>query len=130
MDTKALFDKLQDAALVLNSTSDDFRTAIEQIDYVLANLRLGITVWVPSPEDNSIKLGYARIHGKWGLSIWVADECWAFNNAPRVFRYKTIDSLPGLLAAMLTVATELIQRLEEARATVTAINHAIGNISV
>jgi len=127
------FAQLSTVAADLNAVSDDLGKSVADIDAALKKLNIGISVWVKlcgwdgdqSRGDLSYwteDLGFAKIKGKWGISLRRVDgdynhpddddvEEWLFTDAPRALRLQAIDKLP-----------ELIEKLNaEAGKTITAI---------
>ena len=127
------FAQLSTVAADLNAVSDDLGKSVADIDAALKKLNIGISVWVKvrtwDGDDSrgdlsfwSEDLGFAKINGKWGISLRRVDgdynhpddesvEEWLFGDAPRALRLQAIDKLP-----------ELIEKLNmEAGKTITAI---------
>lgn len=140
------FTQLAQAASSLNSVSDELGKSVAQIDFSLKNLNLGITVWVKirdweggEEEDHewwSEEVGYAKIGGKWGISIKRAEgthhdperdrvEQWLFNDAPRAMRLIAIDKIPELLDQMSNQAVVAAQKIKEKLADVQAVADAV-----
>src|SRR5271166_4568592 len=71
--------ELSAVAAALNTVSDELGKSITQLDSALKKLNLGVTVWVqlrgfdgdPNWDTSfwSEDLGYAKIGGKWGISL-------------------------------------------------------------
>jgi hypothetical protein len=141
------YSQLSSVANELNAVSDELGKSITQIDAALKKLNLGITVWVAIQtwsgheryENDfwSEELGYAKINGKWGVSLKrvegnfndpdAADvESWLFNDAPRTLRLGAIAKIPELLenlATQASIATKKIQdKLADAQAVAAALN--------
>jgi len=141
------FSELSTAAADLNAVTDELGKCVAQIDEALKRLNLGLTVWVPISHWNgnrynvnafgSQDLGYAKINGKWGISLREAEgdendpdepdvELWLFADAPRALRLSAIDKIPELLAKLSSSAakakTQIQDKLEDAQAVAAAIN--------
>jgi uncharacterized phage infection (PIP) family protein YhgE len=122
-------DKLPDSASTLNSASHRLNQAIEQLNTALKSLNLGIAVWTRTwaHEEDSVsdveEIGYARVRGKWGISIRKTIEFdagpepeereWHFSDAPRDMRIRAIDYLPQLMEQLNTGAAETAKKLAE-----------------
>jgi hypothetical protein len=140
------FTQLTQAASSLNSVSDELGKSVAQIDFSLKNLNLGITVWVKiqdweggEEEDHEWwleQVGYAKIGGKWGISIKRAEgthryperdrvEEWLFNDAPRAMRLIAIDKIPELLDQMSSQAVVATQKIKQKLADVQAVADAV-----
>jgi hypothetical protein len=141
------YSQLSSVANELNAVSDELGKSITQIDAALKKLNLGITVWVPiqgwsgderyENEFWSEELGYAKINGKWGVSLKRVEgnytdpdsadvESWLFSDAPRTLRLTAIEKIPELLerlTAQASIATQKIQdKLADAQAVAAALN--------
>src|ERR1035437_2821986 len=74
------FAQLSTVAADLNAVSDDLGKSVADIDAALKKLNIGISVWVKvrtwDGDDSrgdlsfwSEDLGFAKINGKWGISL-------------------------------------------------------------
>jgi len=141
------YSQLSSVANELNAVSDELGKSVAQIDDALKKLNLGITVWVViqswegreryENEFWSEELGYAKLNGKWGVSLKRVEgnyndpdgsdvESWSFSDAPRALRLSAIEKIPELLeklVAQANVATQKIQdKLADAQAVAAALN--------
>jgi hypothetical protein len=89
-------------------------------------------------------VGYAKLNGKWGLTLRVTtgneqhenhatDEKLSFNEAPRGLRVEAIDELPELLQRLTkkaaTTAAKIAEATGEARELAHAIKLAAGDVA-
>jgi len=144
------YSQLSTVAADLNAVSDELGKSIAEIDAALKKLNLGITTWVtiqgdgvdPSRDNFSYwsrDIGYARVDGKWGISLRKVDgfypepddeeiEEWRFNDAPRSLRLEAIDKIPELLEKLTKDAVKTTKdiraRLSEAQAVAEAVKSA------
>jgi hypothetical protein len=147
------YSQLTTVAADLNAVSDELGKSIAEIDVALKKLNLGITTWVPiysgegdhHREDYSFwsrDIGYAKVGGKWGISLRTVDgnyhepdeadvETWLFNDAPRSLRLEAIGKIPELLEKLSSNAAkttkDLRDRLSEAQAVAAAVKSAAIN---
>jgi prefoldin subunit 5 len=137
------------AAADLNAVSDELGKSITDIDMVLKQLNLGISVWVKLYGGDGVRyndtsfwsrdLGYAKVDGKWGICLRKLEgdfsepdepaiEEWLFNEAPRSLRLEAIEKIPELLEKLSSEATkttkEIRAKLAEAKVVATAIKDA------
>lgn len=122
---QASYSNLASVASDLNSVSDELGKSISEMDGALKKLNLGVTTWVviraggateEEPRYFSEEFGYAKVDGKWGISIRsVSGNCerspdeerveqWLFNDAPRSLRLSAIAKIPELLEKMAVEA--------------------------
>ncbi len=135
----SFYSDLKTVSSDLNAVSDELGKSISEIDTVLKNLNLGVTVWVeihsgsgdPSNGDFSYwheDIGYAKCRGSWGVCLRRVDgdqgeddegvEQWQFNEAPRALRLSAVDCL-----------IELLQKLiEEGRKTAESIRNKLADV--
>jgi hypothetical protein len=144
------YSQLSTVAADLNAVSDELGKSIAVIDNALQRLNLGITTWVTiqSGEGDqgmgdysywSRDIGYAKVDGKWGISLRKVDgdhhipcdpttEEWRFNDAPRALRLEAIDKIPELLETLSKDAVKTTKdvraRLDEAKAVAEAVRGA------
>jgi hypothetical protein len=124
------FDKLSETASTLNSATRRLNEAIDQLNASLKQLNLGIPVWHQTwvHEDHNLtdveEIGYARVRGKWGISIRKTiqlvngpeepDESeWPFADAPRDLRIRAIEFLPRLMDKLSDEAAAAAEKLSE-----------------
>jgi hypothetical protein len=145
------YSQLTTVAADLNAVSDELGKSIAEIDAALKRLNLGITTWVIIQGDNgdpsndnmsywSRDIGYARVDGKWGISLRTVDgfypdpdgekiEEWRFNEAPRSLRLESIDRIPVLLETLCKDAVKTTKdiraKLSEVESVAEAINGAV-----
>jgi hypothetical protein len=143
------YTKLSTVAKDLNAVSDELGELISQIDLALKKINLGVSAWIKivergaDPENGDFweeidQIGYAKIHGKWGISLRTLcanlsngterEEQWSFNDAPRLMRLSAIDKIADLLEALTKSAVEtkdhIAAKLAEARSVADAVNEA------
>jgi len=141
------YQELSAVAADLNAVSDELGKSITEIDAALKRLNLGITTWVTfhgGDEDGgsgfwSRDIGYARIGGKWGISLRKTEgdysdpdatqvEEWPFNDSPRSLRLQAIGKIPELLDKLtkdaLKTARDLRAKLGEAQVVADAVKQA------
>jgi hypothetical protein len=144
------YSQLSSVAADLNAVSDELGKSISDIDGALKKLNLGIAAWVPiqsGEEDYSFwsrDVGYAKVGGKWGISLRKVDgdytdpdraavEEWPFNEAPRALRLEAIDKIPALLETLSNDAVKTTKdiraKLGEAQAVAEAVKRA-ANLTV
>ena len=131
MDKNTIFDKLQALSVIsteLDGYAEPLNATIDTLNAMLTSIRLGVTAWVANTIEPVVKLGYSKIDNKWGLGIRCDNQLWQFNSSPRGFRLIAIALLPDLLDALLINANIMLHDVQEATATVTVINEAIGKI--
>lgn len=139
------FKALKGAAAKLNAASDELGRSVSALETALKRLNLGIEAWVfiesytnhDTGEFSSQRIGYAKVGGRWGLTIGTAEgflqdpdggqvEIWPFNEAPRALRVSGIDKLPELVAKLCEVADSTTDRIvaqtEQAREFADAAN--------
>jgi hypothetical protein len=123
------FDKLSETASIINSASRQLNDSIEHLNDALKLLNLGIPVWLKTWEldDSNVRdveeIGYARVRGKWGISIRKTVDFqdgsepdgneWQFADAPRYLRIRAIEFLPQLMQKLNDDAEEVAGRLSE-----------------
>lgn len=132
------FSRLQEISSSLNSKSDTINAAIKSFEEKLASLRLGVSVWVPTPlgtrvidpgtanEDNlKTYLGYTKATSTWCLTLSEDSERWGddednppaytpLSQAPRELRIKAIKQLPLLVKALEKKADEALKEVDQA----------------
>ncbi len=140
---------LKTVATDLNAVSDELGKSISEIDSVLKNLNLGITVWVTirihhgDPDRNDLSywsedIGYTKYKGRWGVCLRQVEgdesldeeevEQWHFNDAPRALRLSAVDRLVELLQKLgeegRTTTEKIKKKLTDARTVAVALNQA------
>jgi hypothetical protein len=125
----ASYQQLSAAATQLNAVSDELSKFVTALDAALRKLNLGLATWLrlDGREDglgNYTKrdLGYAKIGGKWGISLRVVAgnhntpdvstvEEWLFNEAPRALRIEAVEKLPDLFELLVKEADDATRRI-------------------
>ncbi len=126
----ASYQQLSQAASQLNAVSDELGKFVGALDTALRRLNLGIATWLrlDGREDglgNYIKrdLGYAKVGGKWGISLRVVSgnhntpdvstvEEWLFNEAPRSLRIEAVEKLPDLFDSLVKEADAATRKIK------------------
>lgn len=129
-DVARLLSDLTDVAATLNRESDDLSSLIDRFETTLADLRLGLEVWLEKPiltgpceDDNGVPvgtlqtfLGYAR--GKQGWGLYLSDHLGGgeigkerLRDASRAERIAAVAAFPDLLAAMKQAAEQAIAEI-------------------
>lgn len=106
---------LSDASWRINGLMDKLKDSIATIDHYLSQLNIGIPMWrflEPGDEERE-RIGYAKLHGRWGLCLGARDSEWRFNDAPRVLRLKSVDSIADLFLLLQEAADETSRQIEE-----------------
>ncbi len=128
------YQNLSAAANTLNAASDAFGDATSTLDEALNKLNPGVTAWVTvsrsaTQEDApwetfEERLGYAKINGRWGLSLCTVtmdsntgdeetQDSWLFNDAPRNLRLRAIEHVPALIEALAREAAQTAAKVSE-----------------
>jgi|SRR5579863_1979424 len=133
---KTSFQKLSLASHTLNTASNVFGDAIITLDEAVNKLNPGVTAWVEVsssstsetgvPEYFVERLGYAKINGRWGLSLCTVKvldlpdggneellDSWLFNDAPRQLRLRAIKHVPDLIESLANEALHTATRVRE-----------------
>lgn len=147
------FAQLSTVAADLNAVSDDLGKSVADIDAALKKLNIGIAVWVKvcgwdgDQQRGDLSywtedLGFAKIKGKWGISLRRVDgdynhpdddivEDWLFADAPRALRLQAIDKIPELIETLNSEAGKTISKirakLPEVRTVAAALARAAGS---
>jgi hypothetical protein len=126
----ASYQQLSAAATQLNAVSDELGKFVGALDTALRRLNLGIATWLrlDGREDGSgnyIKrdLGYAKVGGKWGISLRVVSGNhttpdvstvveWLFNEAPRSLRIEAVEKLPDLFDSLVKEADAATRKIK------------------
>jgi hypothetical protein len=146
----SFYSELQTVAAELNAASDELGKSIAEIDAVLKNLNLGITVWTAIQSGHgdldrgdelywSDDIGYAKCSGRWGICLrQVAEdlgngidknETWLFNDAPRALRLVAIDHIVSLLQKLTEEGQSTTQKIREKLADVQEVATAVSQAS-
>jgi hypothetical protein len=146
---QTIFKHLSQAAIDLNSVSDELSKPIQICESALKKLNLGVSAWVDLASggdggpwwDRSI--GYTKLQDRWGITLRsrsghegadeLSEELWPFNDSPRWMRLEAITKLPDLLKALIKQAEETTQKMrkkialanEQAEAITEAVNDSI-----
>lgn len=138
------FQQLSTAASTLNAESDQLTKQVAELDSALKPLNVGLVCWIDLPggwtspdhsESYSEQVGYAKVGGKWGISIRTV-KCWefaeeskveeyAFNDAPRRLRLAAVDYIPELLEALVEAAAKATERISRKTAEVQQLVAAV-----
>jgi hypothetical protein len=143
----ASYSRLFSVATDLNAVSDELGKSVSDIDSALKKLNLGISAWVEvragsgnlDRGDDSYwheDIGYAKISGKWGISLRKVDgnytdeddervESWLFNDAPRFIRLAAIDKIPKLIDMLSNEAVNTAMKLRDRLADAQSISVAV-----
>jgi len=145
---ESAFRQLTISASDLNLASDQLGKYVADLDAALKKLNLGVTAWVPIRSGDSSDeldywredLGYAKIDGKWGISLRTVDgnynypdrdnvEKWLFNDAPRSLRLTAIQKLPILLEKLSEEATETTNKIRRKLAETEELAAAVKRVA-
>ena len=126
------YKQLSQAAISLNSASEELGKAVSILDAALKKLNLGISAWVhmcgnedPSNGDWwSRNLGYTKVGDKWGIALkdcsgnynWPegdSEEIWLFNEGPRWMRTEAVGKIPDLLDALIKQAEDTTKKIKD-----------------
>jgi hypothetical protein len=141
-----IFKHLSDAAVDLNTVSDELNKPILAVESALKKLNLGVSAWAvlsegedgPSWWDRSV--GYAKIKDRWVIALRTregyhgqdegdSEELWPFNDAPRWMRVEAVAKLPELLEALLKQAKDTAQKIKNKIAMANELAAAIGKVA-
>ena len=144
------YQNLSSASKTLNAASDKFSEAANALDEALNKLSPGVTAWVTingwADDDapwqrTEERLGFAKIHGRWGLSLCrvtmdgntgeeeTADS-WLFNDGPRNLRLKAIEHVPELVESLAREAERTAKTVSEGANVALQLAHAINQAAV
>jgi len=146
---QASYQQLSAVATDLNAVSDELGKSINELDFALKKLNLGVSVWVPirsgdgMPEDSSYwseDIGYAKVAGKWGIALrtvhgdysnpdWDRIEEWTFNDAPRLLRLSAIEKVPELLEKLSKEASETTKKIKARLAEAQEVASAVKGVA-
>jgi hypothetical protein len=142
------YQQLSAAASQLNAVSDELGKFVGALDGALRKLNLGIATWLrlDGREDglgNYIKrdLGYAKVGGKWGISLRVVAgnhntpdvstvEEWLFNEAPRSLRIEAVEKLPDLFDNLVREADAATRTIKSKTQRVQELAAGMNDIAV
>lgn len=112
--TPAIWDSLAEASAKINLATEEISRSIAVINRHLAKLNIGIPAWSYLTPVNGTydRIGYAKLHGRWGLLIGSGSNEWHFNDAPRRLRLEAINSIPDLLSKMSDGAVDIARLIE------------------
>jgi hypothetical protein len=141
------YSQLSSVAADLNAVSDELGKSIAEIDTALKKLNLGITTWIAIRRGEGIHelddysywsqdIGYAKVGGKWGISLRKVDgdehcpfednvEEWPFSDAPRSLRLEAIDKIPELLETLSKDAAKTTKNIRARLGEVQAVAEAV-----
>lgn len=144
------YKQLAEAAVSLNSASDELAKTIGPVDAALKKLNLGVAAWhsyVHNQDQTtgdywSRRIGYARVGRKWGLALSTVSgnvnyedddyEEWLFNDSPRWLRIEAVDHIPDLLELLVKeagkVTTDLQKKTAHARELAQTISVVSGQV--
>ena len=120
--------KISRTAKHLNEASDKLTALVARLDASLKKLNLGVFAWVVTSDEGMNedffcyreKLGYAKIGSKWCIALMTEEgthgetseiKTWAFNEAPREMRLRSVSHIPALIAALDEQAQSLTEQL-------------------
>jgi hypothetical protein len=121
---------LTGTAKTLNALTDELNKQVEQIEAILGQLNLGLTVWVYVDETTEergwlhyVRLLYSKNDGEWGMAIDEYDEhqgteerrdyrSWRFNAAPRGMRLQAVGFIPALLKELVKESQTVTEKLK------------------
>ncbi|MGA2593158.1 MAG: hypothetical protein ABSH32_24855 [Bryobacteraceae bacterium] len=136
---------LSAVATDLNTASDRLGASVATLETLLRKLNLGVSTWVHFTKSHSENseyyyfedIGYTKLSGKWGLAIRTVSgaefadqdevDAWAFNEAPRGLRVKSIVKVPDLLDQLIKEATGMIKDINEGAAVVDLLASAMNS---
>lgn len=119
---------LTKASQNLNDLSDRLSVEVGEIETIVNALNLGVRVNVIAETssddggyDHILRLGYSKSTGKWGFIIEEFVEqspddtyqVWAFKDAPRELRLKTVDRIPQLFDELVTKSDSLAAEISD-----------------
>lgn len=129
----------------LNTATDHLAKSVNDLDALLKRFGFGIPVWftfnqkAEEPFYDNEDIGYAKIGGRWGISIrtfrGIAErgnlpeiEQWLFNESPRHLRVAAAEKLPELMEALVATATNMEKRIIEKTADVEAVTATMATV--
>jgi hypothetical protein len=129
----------------LNTATDQLAKSVNDLDVLLKRFGFGIPVWftfnqkAEEPYYDNEDIGYAKIGGRWGISIrtfrGIAErgnlpeiEQWLFNESPRHLRVAAAEKLPELMEALVATATNMEKRIIEKTADVQAVTETMAMV--
>lgn len=108
--------ELETTAQQLNRERDVLRLLVEDVEKRLKIINAGLRLWCDlKVTGKSLKLGYDKSNGNWGLQISSNTEgmMWLFNDAPFEYRVIATDAIPFLFKAIEEKAKEEVIRAKE-----------------
>lgn len=142
----ALYKQLATAATALNKESGELTRWVSALDAAVQTLNIGLTTWTrfvdQKHEDGTFgikELGYARIHGKWGIALRIQSghgeqpeslkqEEWLFNEAPRQLRLAAVDRLPELFEKLIQKTESTTRKIAEKTQFVRELATAVSGV--
>jgi hypothetical protein len=139
------YKQLCNAAVDLNTASDELGKAISLWDAALQKLNLGVSAWVElsSGENEGYwwdrGIGYTQMKGRWGLALRDreghysapdanSEEIWPFNEAPRWMRINAVGQIPDLLEALLKQAEDTTKKIKSKITQAYELAEAFGKV--
>jgi uncharacterized coiled-coil DUF342 family protein len=126
----------------LNNESDNINDIITQTNKQLAELNIGLEVWVGPWGNKAYQAGYARLDSGWGLATRDVfksskddddeddgqkteySEAVSLLSAPRSIRIDALDDLERIIEALKTKAKNSIDTIHEAKKIVAELTAA------
>lgn len=138
--------QLSQAAIELNTASDQLAKPIQAWEAGLGRLNLGVPAWVDICSGNGDEfwwdrsVGYTKLKDRWGIALRTrsgdhleplenSEEVWAFNDAPRWMRIEGVSKLPDLLDALLRQAEDTIRKLKAKLVQASDLADAISKVA-
>jgi len=130
---RSAFQELASVASELNSSTDELKRAISDLDLALKKLNMGISVWIPFNKDGSDtgsgthEVGYDKIKGEWSIAIRrikietpmlvplpapQKEDIWLFGDAPRSLRLAAVPALGKMIARLKDSASTALKRVQ------------------
>jgi hypothetical protein len=134
-----MFARLEDLSVRINTTSDSISDTLKRLEAKLANLRLGVEVWLDEPltkdplsdkkgavqETISTFLGYTKVNGTWHIAIRNnagdilgdgpdENRVWPILQAPREERVAAVKRIPSLIMALEKKCEEELYQIASA----------------
>jgi hypothetical protein len=145
---RGAFLELASIASKLNSSTDELKRAVLELDKALESLNMGISAWVPFPKRgygitvvNTHEVGYDKIKGQWGIAIRPIkavhspilgmpqkDEIWLFGDAPRGLRLAAIPALSKMIAQLRDSASTALEKVQTGLGEVRMLTADLGLI--
>jgi hypothetical protein len=140
------YKQLTQAAVSLNSASDELGKAISVLDAALIKLNLGVSAWVTLSQNDGSKqgqdwwwarqFGYTKVRDKWGVALRSisgdhcypdgdSEDAWLYNDAPRWMRTEAVEKIPELLEGLLKQVLETTKSVQKKTAQAVEMAAAI-----